>query len=72
MLFEKNFENFLENVSGRSNVFIISKRQSWLNNNFYDRNQTLQAEAISDIVCIEWRDCLAPYQFFIVINYICD
>jgi len=39
--------------SGRSNVFIISKRQSSLNNKVYDRNQTLQAEAISNIVRID-------------------
>jgi len=47
---EKSFENFLEKLSGRSNVYIISKRQSWLSNDFYDRNQSLQAEPISDIV----------------------
>jgi len=52
-LIEESFENFLEQLSGRSNVFIISKRQSSLSNNFYDRNQTLQAEAISDIVRID-------------------
>jgi len=50
---EKCFENFLDKLSGRSNVFIISKRQSWLSNEFYDRNQTLRAEAISDIVRID-------------------
>ena len=60
----------MEKVSGRSNVFIISKRQSSLSNKFYDRNQTLQAEVISDIVRIDWPDWLALYQFFIVINYI--
>jgi len=43
----------LEKLSGRSNVFIISKHQSWLSNEFYDRNQSLQAAAISDIVRIE-------------------
>jgi len=48
-LLEKSFENFLEKL-WRSNVFITSKRQSSLSNKFYDRNQTLQAEAISDIV----------------------
>ena len=32
----------------------------------------LQAEAISDIVRIGWPDWLVLYQFFIVINYICD
>ena len=58
--------------SGRSNVFIISKRQSSLNNKVYDRNQTLQAEAISNIVRIDWPDWIALYEFFIVINYICD
>jgi len=52
-LLEKSLENFLEKLSGRSNVFIIFKRQSSLSNKFYDRNQTLQAEAIFDIVCID-------------------
>ena len=32
----------LKEVSGRSNVFIISKHQSSLSTKFYDRNQTLQ------------------------------
>ena len=50
-------------ISGRSNVFIISKRQSSLSNKFYDRNQTLQAEAISDIVRIDWPEWLVLYQF---------
>jgi len=63
---------FLEKVSGRSNVFIISKRQSWLNNKFYGKKQTLQAEAISNIVRIDWPDWLALYQLFIVIKHICD
>jgi len=65
-----SFENFLEKLSGRSNVFIISKRHSSLNNQFYDRNQTLQAEEISDIGCID----LTVYFCIIssVINYICD
>jgi len=49
-LLEKHFEDFFEKLSGRSNVFIISKRQSSLSNKFYDRNQTLEAEGISDIV----------------------
>ena len=57
----------MEKLSGRYNVFIISKRQSSFNNKFYDRNQTLQAEAISDIVRIDWPDWLVLYQFFIVI-----
>jgi len=52
-LLEKSFENLLEKLSGRSNLFIISKRQSSFSNKFYDRNQTLQAEAISDIVRID-------------------
>ena len=56
----------------RSNIFIISERQSSLSNKFYDRNQTMQAEKISDIVFIDWPDWLVLYQFFIVINYICD
>jgi len=43
----------LEKLSGRSNVFIISKRQSSLSHKFYDRNQTLQEEAISDTVRID-------------------
>jgi len=50
---EKSFENLLENVSGRSNAFIISKHQSSLSNKFYDRNQMLQTEAISSIVRID-------------------
>jgi len=52
-LLEKSFQNVLEKFSGRSNVFIISKRQFSLSNKFYDRNQTLQVEAISDIVRID-------------------
>jgi len=44
---EKVLKIFMENVSGRSGVFIIFKPQSTLSNEFYDRNQTLQAEAIS-------------------------
>ena len=56
---------FLENVSERSNIFIISERQSSLSNKFYDRNQTLQAEAIVTIVRIDWPTWLALYQFFI-------
>ena len=68
----KKFEIYLEKDSGRSNVFIISKHQSSPSNKFYDRNQTLQAEAISNIVHIDWPDWLAPYQFFVAINYICD
>jgi len=55
-LLEKSFEFFLEKASGRSNVFIISKCQSSLSNKFYDRNQTLQAEAISIIVRIDGPD----------------
>jgi len=47
---EKSLEIFLKEASGRSYVF--SKRQSSLNNKFSDRNQTLQAEAISNIVRI--------------------
>jgi len=53
-LLEKSFENFLEKLSGRSYVFIISNGQSSFSNKFYDRNQTLQAESISDIVRIDW------------------
>ena len=52
-LLEISFENFLEKSSGRSNVFIISKYQSSLSNKFYDKNQTLQAEAISNTVRID-------------------
>jgi len=52
-LLEKRFENFFEKLSGRSNVFIISKRQSSLSNTFSDRKQTLQAEAISNIFRID-------------------
>ena len=68
----KKFWNLSGKLYLRSNVFIISKRQSSLSNKFYDRNQTLQAEAISDIVRIDGSDWLVLYQFFIVINYICD
>jgi len=52
-LLENTFENFLEKASGRSNVFIISKWHTSLSNKFYGSNQTLQAEAISDIVRID-------------------
>jgi len=52
-LLEKSHENLFEKLSGRSNVFIISKRQSSPSNKFYGRNQTLQAEAIYDIVRID-------------------
>jgi len=45
----KKVLKILEKLFGRSNVFIISKRQSSLSNKFCDRNQSLQAEAISDI-----------------------
>jgi len=62
----------LKKLSGRSNVFIISKRHSSLSNKFYDRNQTLQAEAISNIVRIDWPDWLVVHQFFMVMSYICD
>ena len=44
--FNKDLNNFLKKLSGRSNVFIFSKFQSSLSNKFYDRNQTLQTEAI--------------------------
>jgi len=50
---DKSFENFLEKLSGRSNVFIISKRQSSLSNKLYDGNDMLRAEAISDIARID-------------------
>jgi len=69
---EKCRENFLEKLSGRSNAFIISKPQSSLSNKFYDRNETLQAEAIYDIVRIDGPDWLVLYLFFRVFNYICD
>jgi len=52
ILLEKSFEIFLEKFFGRSNIFTIFKRQSSLSNIFYDRNQTLQAEAVSDTVRI--------------------
>jgi len=39
---KKAGKNFLTKPSGRSNVSIISKRQSSLSNEFYNRNQTLQ------------------------------
>jgi len=50
---KKVLKMFLEKFSGLSNVSIISKRQSSLSNKFYDRNQTLQAEAIYDTVRID-------------------
>jgi len=68
----KQVLKFLEKNSGRSNVFIISTRQSSLSNKFCDKNQTLQTEVISDIVRIDGPDWLVLYQIFIVINYICD
>jgi len=71
-LLEKRFESLLEKLSGRSNILIISTRQSSLSNKFYDRKQTLQAEAISDIVRIAWPDWLVLYLFFIVISHMCD
>jgi len=53
-LLEKSFENILENFLGNPTVSSSSNaRQSSLSNKFYDRNQTLQAEAISDIVRID-------------------
>ena len=62
----------MEKLSGQSNVFIISNRQSSLSNKLYDRNEMVQAEAISDIVRIDWPNWLFLYHFFMVINYICD
>jgi len=50
---KKALKIFFEKILGLSNIFIISKRQSSLSNKFYDRNQTLQEEAISDIVRID-------------------
>jgi len=68
-LLEKSFEIlFWKKVSGPSNAFIISKRQSSLSNKFYNQNQTLQAVATSNIVRIGRRALQALYQFFIVIN----
>ena len=76
LLFLKFYlNNVLKNVwknSGLSNVFTISKRQSSFSNKFYNRNQTLQSEAISNIVRTDWPNWLALHQFFIVISYICD
>jgi len=46
ILLEKILKIVLEKISGRSNVFIISKRQSSLSSTFYDGKQTLQAEEI--------------------------
>jgi len=71
-LLGNSFEIKKKKLSGPSNVFIISKRQSSLNNKSYDKNQTLQAEAISNIVRIDRPDWLALDQFFIVSNYIYD
>jgi len=51
-LLEKDLK-ILEKLSGRSNVFSISKRQFSLSNKFYDRHHTLQAEAISDVARID-------------------
>jgi len=34
----------VKNVSGRSNVFIISKRQSSLSNKFYNRNERCRSD----------------------------
>jgi len=50
---KKILKIFLEEVSGPSYVFIISKRQFSLSNKVYDRSLTLQAEAISNIVRID-------------------
>jgi len=52
LCFKKDL-NIFEKLSGRFNVFIISKGQSSLSIKFYNRNQTLQAEAISDIARID-------------------
>ena len=68
---KKLWKNFGKTF-GQSNIFVISKRQSSLSNKFYDKNQTLQAEAISDIFRIDLSDWLILYQFFIVINYVYD
>ena len=54
----------METLSGRSNVLIISERQSSVSNKFYGRNQTLQADAISDVVRTDWPDWI--YQFVVV------
>jgi len=50
MLLERSFEIFLEILSGRYKVFIISKRQSLLSEKFYDRYQMLREGAISNII----------------------
>ena len=62
----------MKKASRQSNDFIICKRQSSASNKFYDRNQMLQTKVIFSIVRIIWPEWLALYQFFIVINYICD
>jgi len=58
---KKAYENFFEKLSGWSNVFIIFKRQSSSSNKIYNRNQTLQAEAISNNFRIDWPDWLVLY-----------
>jgi len=69
ILLQKGFENFLKKLFGGSNVFIIFKRQSSFSNKFYNRNQ---ADAISDVLGFGWPNWIVLYQFFIVINYICE
>jgi len=49
----KKFQNLFVKIFWPIQRFIMSKRQSSLRNIFYDRNQTLQAEVISDIVGID-------------------
>jgi len=52
LCFEILLEKILEKISGRSNIFIISKRQYSLGNTFYDGNQTLKAEAILNMFAL--------------------
>jgi len=47
---KKVLKIFWKNVSVRTSVFIISKRQFSISNKLYE---TLQAEAISDVVRID-------------------
>jgi len=57
-VWKKVLKIFSKNFLGDPTFFIISKRQSFLSNKFYDRNQTLQTQAISAIVRIDWPDWL--------------
>ena len=57
------FEILLEKSFGK--LFVKSywaiQRLSSLSNKFYDRNQMMQADVISNIARIDWPDWLVPY-----------